>query len=88
MPQQHQAAAVVPKPVLMHVHPTSGPWQTCQPCSKVCRGVFDGRANDVRTKSRRRVQLWKGMQPSALSTAVSHMAQVRHSSHACQGLPK
>ena len=84
MPLQHPAAAPFPESVLMHVPLAGGPCQTSQRCSNLCRGVFDGRANDVRSKSRRRVQLWKSMQPSALSTAVSHMAQVRHCSYACQ----
>ncbi len=34
------------------------------------------------------MQLWKSMQPSAVSTAVSHMAQVRHHVYAYQALPK
>lgn len=50
-----------------------------QMVQQACRGVFDDEQNALRARSIQRVQLWKGLQPSALSEAVSHFAKVtRH----------
>ena len=40
------------------------------------RGVFGEEQNALRARSIQRVQLWKGLQPSALREAVSHFAKV------------
>ena len=45
-----------------------------------CRGVFGEEQNALRARSVQRVQLWKGLHPSALSEAVSHFTKV-HSTH-------
>lgn len=44
-----------------------------------CRGVFGEDQNALRARSVQRVQLWKGLHPSALSEAVSHFTMVLHS---------
>lgn len=41
-----------------------------------CRGVFGEAQNALRARSAQRVQLWKGLHPSALSEAVSHFTKV------------
>lgn len=41
-----------------------------------CRGVFGEAQNALRARSVQRVQLWKGLHPSALSEAVSHFTKV------------
>lgn len=42
----------------------------------LCRGVFGNAQNALRARSVQRVQLWKGLHPSALSEAVSHFTKV------------
>ena len=42
-----------------------------------CRGVFGEEQNALRARSAQRVQLWKGLHPSALSEAVSHFTKVQ-----------
>ena len=50
--------------------------QDQQQAAQACRGVFGDEQNALRARSIQRVQLWKGLQPSALSEAVSHFAKV------------
>ena len=60
------------KPIMVCLEP-----ECLMPCACMeCRGVFGEAQNALRARSVQRVQLWKGLQPSALSEAVSHFTKV------------